>query len=98
MVSVTDAVDTSDTTARLNIAIRSEIARDEMDRLSRRVNRGKAGRPADRCCALHGADGRVHHVEVGKQSLVSLSDAPVGVTGEEPKSAHVAMVSCGAEW
>jgi hypothetical protein len=58
----------------------------------------KAGRPADRCCALHGADGRVHHVEVGKQSLVSLSDAPVGVTGEEPKSTHVAMVSCGAEW
>ena len=41
MVSVTDGIDTADTTARLNIAIRCEIARDEMDRLSRRVIRGK---------------------------------------------------------
>ena len=41
LVSVTDGVDTDDPTARLIIAIRSEMARDEMTKLSARVNRGK---------------------------------------------------------
>ena len=39
--SVTDGVDTDDPTARLIIAIRSEMARDEMTKLSTRVTRGK---------------------------------------------------------
>jgi|TARA_B100001971_G_scaffold66106_1_gene60844 DNA invertase Pin-like site-specific DNA recombinase/ribosomal protein L37AE/L43A len=41
MVSVTDGVDTDDPTARLMLAIRAEMARDEMTKLSTRVNRGK---------------------------------------------------------
>jgi site-specific DNA recombinase len=41
MVSVTDGVDTDDPTARLIMAIRSEMARDEMDKLHTRVCRGK---------------------------------------------------------
>jgi DNA invertase Pin-like site-specific DNA recombinase len=41
LVSVTDGVDTDDPTARLIIAIRAEMARDEMTKLSTRVNRGK---------------------------------------------------------
>jgi len=41
LVSVTDGVDTSDPTARLIIAIRSEMARDEMTKMSARVRRGK---------------------------------------------------------
>ena len=41
MVSVTDGVDTDDPTARLIVAIRAEMARDEMTKLSARVNRGK---------------------------------------------------------
>jgi DNA invertase Pin-like site-specific DNA recombinase len=41
MVSVTDGVDTDDPTARLILAIRSEMARDEMTKLGDRVKRGK---------------------------------------------------------
>ncbi len=41
MVSVTDGVDTDDPTARLMLAIRAEMARDEMTKLSTRVTRGK---------------------------------------------------------
>ena len=41
LVSVTDGVDTDDPTARLIVAIRAEMARDEMTKLSARVNRGK---------------------------------------------------------
>ncbi len=41
MVSVTDGVDTDDPTARLMLAIRAEMARDEMTKLSTRVSRGK---------------------------------------------------------
>ena len=41
MVSVTDGVDTDDPTARLMLAIRAEMARDEMVKLSTRINRGK---------------------------------------------------------
>ncbi len=41
MVSVTDGVDTDDPTARLMLAIRAEMARDEMTKLGDRVKRGK---------------------------------------------------------
>ena len=41
LVSVTDGVDTNDETARLMIAIRAEMARDEMTKLSTRTRRGK---------------------------------------------------------
>ena len=41
LVSVTDGVDTDDPTARLIIAIRSEMARDEMTKISERCRRGK---------------------------------------------------------
>ena len=41
LVSVTDGIDTDDPTARLIIAIRSEMARDEMTKMSARITRGK---------------------------------------------------------